>query len=383
MNRTTIWVMTLAAGIVVANNYYNQPLLVNFAHAFHASAREVGAVPVLTQIGYACGLVFLLPLGDMIERRQLVTFLLVLACLSLVAVALSPNLAWLACASFVLGFTSVVPQVLPAFAAQLAEPKDRGRIVGHIMAGLLCGILLSRFVAGFTGRYLGWAAIYWIAAVLMLGLAVALRALLPHAAPRFKGHYFTLLRSLATLLLEQPVLRQTTAVAALQFAAFSAFWTTLAFELYSLPAHYGSAVAGSFGLVGIVGVLAAPQVGRFADRKSARFAVLVASLIVVAGFAIFALSGGSMVGLVAGVILLDLGMQSAHVSNMARNYALKLDAFSRLNTVYMSLRFVGGAAGAAFGNFAWSIWGWPGVCAVCLACSGAALLIQFVVRARD
>jgi len=375
--------MTLAAGVVVANNYYNQPLLVDFAHAFHASAREVGAVPFLTQIGYASGLVFLLPLGDMIERRKLVTFLLALACLSLVAVALSPNLTWLACASFVLGFTSVVPQVLPAFAAQLAEPKDRGRVVGHIMAGLLCGILLSRFVAGFTGRYLGWAAIYWIAAVLMLVLAVALRAMLPHADPRFKGHYFTLLRSLGTLLMEQPVLRQTTAIAALQFAAFSAFWTTLAFELYSLPAHYGSAVAGSFGLVGIVGVLAAPQVGRFADRKSARFAVLVASLIVLVGYAIFALSSGSIIGLVAGVILLDLGMQSAHISNMARNYALKVDAFSRLNTVYVSLRFVGGAAGTAFGNLAWSFWGWPGVCAVCLACSGAALLLQFAVQARD
>lgn len=383
MNRTTVWVMTLAAGIVVANNYYNQPLLVDFVHAFHASSREVGAVPILTQMGYACGLVFLLPLGDMIERRQLVTFLLALACLSLIAVALSPNIAWLASASFALGFTSVVPQVLPAFAAQLAEPKDRGRIVGHIMGGLLCGILLSRFAAGFTGRYLGWAAIYWIAAGLMLVLTVALRATLPHAAPRFKGHYFALLRSLGTLLKEQPVLRQTAAIAALQFAAFSAFWTTLAFELYSLPAHYGSAVAGSFGLVGIVGVLAAPQVGRFADRKSARFAVLVASFIFFAGYAIFALTGGAMAGLVAGVILLDLGMQSAHVSNMARNYALKVDAFSRLNTVYMATRFVGGAAGATFGNFAWSIWGWPGVCAVCLVLSGAALLLQFAAPARD
>src|SRR5260370_31551799 len=138
MNGTTVWVMTLAAGVVVANNYYNQPLLVDFAEAFHASAGEVGAVPILTQIGYAFGLVFLLPLGDMVERRRLVGFLLVLASLSLTVVALSPNLVWLATASFAVGFTSVVPQILPAFAAQLAAPSDRGRVLRHIMGGLLC-----------------------------------------------------------------------------------------------------------------------------------------------------------------------------------------------------------------------------------------------------
>lgn len=383
MNGTTIWVMTLAAGIVVANNYYNQPLLVDFAVTFHASAGEVAAVPILTQIGYASGLIFLLPLGDMVERRRLVSFLLALASLSLVAVALSPSLAWLAAASFVLGFTSVVPQVLPSFAAELAQPHERGRIVGRIMAGLLCGVLLSRFVAGLTGRYLGWAAIYWAAAAVMILLAIALHLSLPFAAPRFKGHYFALLRSLGTLLKEQPVLRETAAIGALQFAAFSGFWTTLAFELHSLPAHYGSDVAGSFGLAGVVGVLAAPQAGRFADRKSPRFAVLLASLIFLSGYAVFALSGGSLIALVVGVILLDLGMQSGHVSNMARNYALNTEALSRLNTVYMGTRFIGGAAGSALGNLAWSFWGWSGVCASGLILSGLAILVQFVVPIRD
>ena len=375
--------MTLAAGIVVANNYYNQPLLVDFTVAFHASAGEVGAVPILTQMGYASGLVFLLPLGDMVERRRLVSLLLVLASLSLVAVALSPNLAWLAAASFVLGFTSVVPQVLPSFAAQLAEPHERGRIIGRIMGGLLSGILLSRFIAGLTGRYLGWAAIYWAAAVVMIVLAVALHLSLPHVAPRFKGHYFALLRSLGTLLKEQPVLRETAAIGALQFAAFSGFWTTLAFALHSLPAAYGSDVAGSFGLAGIIGVFAAPQAGRFADRKSPRFAVFMASLIVLSAYVLFAVAGDSIIALIIGVILLDLGMQSAHVSNMTRNYALKADAVSRLNTVYMATRFIGGAAGTAFGNTAWSYWGWHGVCAAGLILSSLALLIQIVVPIRE
>lgn len=380
MSEATIWIMTLAAGIVVANNYYNQPLLVDFARAFHASAREVGLVPILTQLGYAGGLIFLLPLGDMVERRRLVGVLLGLACIGLIGEALSPNLAWLATGSFLVGFVSVAPQILPSFAAQLAEPRERGRIVGRIMAGLLCGILLSRFVAGFTGRYLGWQAIYWLGALAMILLAIALYLTLPHVAPRFKGHYFALLRSLGSLLKAEPVLRETTLIGALQFAAFSAFWTTLAFELYSLPQHYGSDVAGAFGLAGIVGVLAAPQVGRFADRKSPRFAVLAASLIFFLGYLIFTLAGGNIIALVAGVVLLDLGMQSAHVSNMARNYALKIDAVSRLNTVYMSTRFLGGAAGAAFGNLAWSFWGWTGVCLVGLTLSALSLVVLFVAK---
>jgi predicted MFS family arabinose efflux permease len=378
MNRATIWIMTLAAGVVVANNYYNQPLLVDFATAFHATAREVGAVPILTQLGYATGLIFLLPLGDMVERRGLVSWLLALACVSLVALALSPSLKWLAGMSFLVGFTSVVPQVLPAFAAQLAAPSERGRVVGHIMGGLLCGILLSRFVAGFVGRYFGWATIYWAAAVAMIFIAFALRWTLPYAAPRFKGHYFSLLGSLWTLLKEQPVLRETSAIGTLQFAAFSAFWTTLAFELHSLPAHYGSDVAGSFGLAGIVGALAAPQAGRFADRRSPRFAVFAASLIFLAGFTLFAIFGGSLIGLAIGVILLDLGMQSAHVSNMARNYALNNEAVSRLNTVYMGSRFIGAAFGSALGNYAWSIWGWAGVCGVGCLLAGLAIAVQMV-----
>ncbi len=383
MKTTTIWIMTLAAGIVVANNYYNQPLLVDFAKAFHASAAQISIVPILTQFGYACGIIFLLPLGDMVERRRLVSCFLACSCLSLIAVALSPNLAWLACASFVLGFTSVVPQVLPAFAAQLAAPRDRGRIVGHIMGGLLCGILLSRFVAGFVGRYFGWSAIYWVGAVAMLLLGIALYLSLPYAVPKFKGHYFSLLRSLGTLLKEQPVLRETTMVSSLQFAAFSAFWTTLAFNLYSLPERYGSDVAGAFGLAGVIGVLAAPQAGRIADKHSPRFTVLVMSCIFLCGYLLFAVAGRSIIGLAIGVILLDFAMQSAHVSNMARNYALIHEAASRLNTVYIGIRFIGGAMGSAFGNLAWSLWGWPGVCGVGLALSGLAILAQFVMKRGD
>lgn len=380
---STVWIMTLAAGVVVANNYYNQPLLVDFAKAFHASSGQVGLVPILTQFGYACGIIFLLPLGDMIERRRLVSCFLALSCASLIAMALSPSLTWLACMSFILGFTSLIPQVLPAFASQLAEPRDRGRVVGHIMAGLLCGILLSRFVAGFVGRFFGWSAIYWMGAVAMVVLGIALYLTLPYAEPKFKGHYLALLRSLGTLLKEQPVLRETTAISTLQFAAFSAFWTTLAFNLYSFPERYGSDVAGTFGLAGVVGVLAAPQAGRIADKSSPRLTVLVMSCIFLFGYVLFAVAGRSLIGLAIGVILLDFAMQSAHVSNMARNYALIHDAASRLNTVYIGIRFLGGAFGSACGNLAWSHWGWPGVCGVGLTFSALAILVQFTMKRGD
>jgi len=370
--------MAVAAAIVIANNYYNQPLLVDFAKSFGVSERAVGLVPILTQAGYAAGLILLLPLGDMVERRRLIVATLGLAALALAAAALARNLAWLAAASFAIGFASIVPQILPPFAAQLTAPRERGSVVGIIMGGLLCGILLSRVVAGFVALYLGWQAIYWMAAVAMLGLAASLWVLLPRAVPSFSGRYGALLLSLGTLLKTEPVLRETSAVSALQFAAFSAFWSTLAFYLFSQPEAYGSAVAGGFGLAGIVGVFIAPLAGKLADRGNPRLAVLWSSMLLTLAYLIFAFSRGAIPVLVLGVILLDLAMQAGHVSNMTRNYELQSEAISRINTVYMGTRFIGGALGASFGNFAWSFWGWWGVCGTGVLLTMGAVAIQIV-----
>ncbi|MBP0590877.1 MFS transporter [Paraburkholderia sp. LEh10] len=376
MQRSIYWVMAAAAGVVVANNYYNQPLLADFASAFHTSERQAGAVSVAAQTGYALGLLLFVPLGDKLERRSLLRTLLCAAAVALAAIALSPTLPWLVAASFATGLASVAPQLLTPFAAQLAGPQQRGEAVGIVMFGLLCGILVSRSVSGSIAQHVGWRAVYWLAAAAMLVLAAVLSRLLPKAQPTYTGTYRGLMGSLWTLTRAEPLVRQTSAIAALQFAAFSAFWATLAFHLRSMDARYGSEIAGLFGLVGVVGALASTGAGKLIDTRNPRVVVLASGAIFVVAFAILALAGGTIGGIVAGVIFLDLGLQSGHVANMARNMSIKSDAMSRINTLYMTIRFAGGAAGSSLGIWAWSVWQWPGVCAVGLALGCASLTLQ-------
>ena len=376
MNRSIYWVMAAAAGVVVANNYYNQPLLADFAVAFHTSERQAGAVSVAAQAGYALGLLLFVSLGDMLERRSMLRTLLCVASLALAAIALSPTLNWLATASFVTGLASVAPQLLTPFAAQLAGPQQRGESVGIVMFGLLCGILVSRSISGSIAEHFGWRAVYWLAAAAMLVTAAVLSRMLAPAQPTYTGTYRGLMTSLWTLMREEPLVRQTSAIAAFQFAAFSAFWATLAFYLRSLDAHYGSEVAGLFGLVGVVGALASTGAGKLIDSRNPRLVVLASSAVFVMAFTILALTRGTIAGLVAGVMVLDLGLQSGHVANMARNMSIRNDAMSRINTLYMTIRFAGGALGSSLGIWAWSVWQWSGVCAVGLLLGCASLVMQ-------
>jgi predicted MFS family arabinose efflux permease len=378
MNRSVYWVMALAAGVVVANNYYNQPLLVDFAHTFNVTERAAGSASVAAQTGYALGLLLFVPLGDMMRRTTLFTATLLAAALALVATAFAPTLAWLVVASFMTSLTSVTPQLLTPLAAQLAGPQQRGRAVGTVMFGLLCGILLSRTVSGLLAESFGWRAVYGIAAAAMVGVVVMLLAVVPRTEPVFPGSWRSLMGSLWTLLREAPLIRHTSAIAALQFAAFSAFWTTLAFHLHAIDARYGSATAGLFGLVGVVGASASTVSGKWTDRGDARGVVLAGSMAMVIAYGVFALVGGSITGLVAGVIVLDFGVQIGHVANMSRNMGISAGAMNRINTLYMTIRFAGGALGTAVGTFAWSVWGWAGVCATGLAFSFASVLVQLI-----
>jgi len=381
MGRSTIWLLAVACGIVVANNYYNQPLLVDFAETFQATQREAGSAAIVTQAGYALGMLLFVPLGDMIDRRLLIGALLLASAGALAATALAPSLPWLIVACFAVGFTSVVPQVTVPFAAHLAPPQERGRAVGIVLGALLCGILLSRTVAGFVGAHWGWRTMFWIAAGVMIVLLLVLSVLLPKDRPSFDGRYGTLMASLGRLVREQPVLRETSLIGALQFGAFTACWTTLAFHLDAMPEHYGSDIAGLFGVIGLVAMLVVPAVGRLADKGSPQRTVLVSSIAVLVTYLALAAIGGSIWGLIAGFVLLDVAVQSGHVSNMTRNVGLKADAMSRLNTIYMVSRFIGGAVGSTLGNLAWSLWQWPGVCAVGLLLSALAIAAQLRPRA--
>jgi predicted MFS family arabinose efflux permease len=358
--------MAIASGATVANLYYNQPLLALMAQSLHASADAAGFIPMLTQIGYAVGIFLFVPLGDLMERRRLIVTMLGATALALGLAAISSNITWLVGASFAIGMTAISAQILVPFAAQLADPLERGRVVGTVMSGLLIGILLARTVSGFVGATLGWRAMYWLASGLMVVLAVTLFRLLPNSQPSLRVSYQSLMGSLFALVRQQPVLREASTIGAMSFGAFSAFWSTLVFLLEQPPYHYGSEVTGLFGLVGVVGAAAAPIAGKSADRSSPSLTVGLGITITTTSFLVFWGLGYQLWGLVVGVILLDLGVQTTQISNQALIYSLPPEFHSRLNALYITFYFVGGAIGSFLGAYGWNRWQWKGVCALSL-----------------
>ena len=368
--------MALTCGLVVANIYYNQPLLAAIGRTFHLSDSSASLVATATQVGYTLGMVFVVPLGDMLERKRLILMMLLGAAACLGLAGFAPSFALLAGASILVGICSAVPQLLLPMAAHLAPEADRGRIVGRVMSGLLIGILASRTLSGYVGAHLGWRAMFEIAAGLMLALLGLLAWRLPQDRPNFAGSYGSLMKSLLTLACTLPALRRSALVGGLLFAAFSVFWTTLAFFLEGPTYGYGSDVAGFFGLIGAVGALAAPLAGKAADTRGPDFAISISILLALVSYAILGLGGYHLAGLVLGVIVLDVGVQSAHISNQTKVFSLVPEARSRLNTVYMTGYFTGGSIGSVAGGLAWTHFGWAGVCLLGAAFTAGAWLVS-------
>ncbi len=361
LRQSLLWIMAIASGLAVANLYYNQPLLADMATSFGISRDRAGYISTFTQIGYALGMLLFVPLGDIRERRKLISTLLILVTISLLAAAVSTHIVWMYIASFAIGLTTVVPQILVPFSAQLATPEQRGKVIGTVMSGLLFGILLARTISGLIGGTWGWRWMYGIAAILMFILFLVLRRKLPHVEPLMKSTYRELVVSMGGLIRQYAVLREGALIGALNFASFSVFWTSLSFYLEGEPYHYSSQIAGLFGLVGVVGALGAPVVGRIADRIQPKWIIGCMITITLISFAFFGWWGGSLIGLMIGIVLLDLGVQGAQVSNQARIYALNDSARSRLNTVLMVSTFLGGAIGSSVSSYMWKIGGWSAV----------------------
>jgi predicted MFS family arabinose efflux permease len=358
---STVMLFSVACGAIVANLYYAQPLLGTIAHSLHVSSGVAGLIVTVTQGGYAAGLLLLVPLGDVRDRRLLVLGLLSVTVAALVGAAASPDLGLLALALLITGFTSVVAQVLVPFAATLARPEDRGRVVGRVMSGLVVGILLARTVSGALSQALGWRAVYLVAAGVIVALIVLLARQMPSSPPESDLAYPALLRSVVDLLRQYPALRFRCALGALGFFAFSVFWTTGAFLLSGAPYHYDVGVIGLFGLVGAAGALAAARAGRLADRGFAVSATRAFALAIPLSYGLIALGGHSLVALILGIILLDLGLQGLQVTNQSEIYRLAPEARSRVTTAYMTSFFLGGAAGSAAAAACYSAWGWPAV----------------------
>jgi len=375
LSPSCVGIMAAAGGVAVANLYYNQPMLPDIGRSFGVAADVIAFLPMLTQIGYALGLFLFVPLGDIVDRHQLVLRLL----FGIIAsqLALAPSLVWLDVASLTLGMMSAVAQVLVALAAQLSPPQHRGRIIGTLQAGILAGILLARTVSGTVSEHVGWRPMFWLAAAMNLGVLVVLHRVLRRTPPRTPQPYPRLLRSLKDLWRSYPQLRTSSLIGALLFAAFSVFWSTLAFRLREPPFGDGPQVAGLFGLLGAAGAISAPLAGYLTDHRGAGFTVAVGTVATATAFVVFMLAGSSLAMLGLGVVLLDVGIQAAMNGNQSTVLSLAPQATSRANTIYMVIYFVGGALGSYAGGLAWHHFGWPGTTALGLLYCCATVFARF------
>jgi predicted MFS family arabinose efflux permease len=358
--RVVALVLAAACGLTVANLYYAQPLLNLIAGSFHIGQGPATIVITLTQVGYAVGLLFLLPAGDLIENRVLVTRTLIATALALVAAGLAPDFGVFLAVSVLVGLTSVVAQILVPIAAHLAPAGEEGRFIGQVMSGLLLGILLARTVASLVAEVAGWRAIFFISAGLMVVLGIVLHKMLPTRRPEHTQGYRSLLASVVELARHEPVLRRMALCQAAMFSAFSAFWTAIAYEL--IDEHgFSQGEIGLFALVGAAGAAAAPLGGWLADRGHGNAARAAAMVLAATAMAIAGFGHRSVVLLAVGGVLLDLAVQCHQVMSQQVIYALRPDARARINTVYMGTVFVGGAISSAVTGVLHDAYGWSGV----------------------
>jgi predicted MFS family arabinose efflux permease len=364
----------LICSIGVSSIYYNQPLLVEMGKTYHATAADVGFVAVATQVGYALGLLFFVPLGDVLERRMLMIRMFGAVALALLLAALAPKLSLLIAASVLVGCLASVTHIALPIAPDLVDDTRRGHAIGIVMTGLLLGILLARTFAGWVSSLGGWKTVFLIAAVMNAAFVPLLWRVMPKLPPTHPVKYGEALRSLWTLFREQPVLRESCVLGALVFAAFSCFWTTLVFLLGSSHYHMGAGVAGSFGILGATGALTAPVAGRLSDKYGSRFVLTIALSTLAVSFVVLWVLGYHMLGLVLGVVLMDGGAQMNQLANQTRIFGLVPSARSRINTVYMTVYFSGASVGSALSTIAWERWQWNGVCGLGLTFIGLAAL---------
>jgi len=355
----------LAGGLAVANIYYLQPLLDVIADEFGLSAAAAGILVAITQVGYLFGLLFLVPLGDMVERRGLICGCLVLAGLAAAICAAAPGVAVLAGALVALGVLSVAAQVMVPLVSTLASDEERGQALGTVMSGLVIGIIGARVVGGGISELIGWRSVYGLAAAAMLLMALMLRrALAPLPPPLADTGYGEALRSVGQLVREEPVLRQRMVLAAIGFGTFSMLWTGLTFLLSDSPFEFNEGVIGLFGLAGVAGALIAPVSGRLVDRGHARLALTGFVVMLSVGWGLLALGRSSVVVLVIGIVVFDFGVTGSQINHQAAIYALRPDARSRVNTAFMSSAFFGMAAGSVLASLLFEAGGWYLVCAV-------------------
>jgi predicted MFS family arabinose efflux permease len=369
LRKIDIILMAFCTGLIVANIYYCQPLVILVAKDFGLTESHAGKINYLTQAGYALGLFLLVPLGDMFERKRQILIITGLAVAALLVAGFSHSFLVLEIACVLIGASSIIPQLILPMAANLSTDENRGQTIGVIMSGLLIGILASRALSGSIGFIWGWRSVYFMAAGICLLLMVLMAKRFPQSIPSFKGTYKELMSSMWGYIKTQPVLREASLINFFAFAVLSAFWTTMVLFLASPPYSYQTLQIGLFGIAGAAGALAAPLVGKLSGKGNPRRNVLIGLILQFISIALFYFTGAYLVMFVIGIIIIDIGQQAIHVTNQTRIYAILPEARNRLNTVFMSVSFVGAACGSALGLLLWDKGHWP------MFCLGTALVI--------
>lgn len=356
-----LFLMAATISATAANLYYNQPLLPSIGAALGIDGQNLGLIPSSTQIGYAAAIFFISPLGDRYDRKMLIRYLSMTLVLGLVATYFASSLLPLIVAGFVVGLSSNITQQLLPLASSLTAPENRGKVISTLMTGLTVGILVSRTISGTISEYFGWRAVYLFAAVLAAIFGVLLMMYLPKTKPTSDLSYPKLLASMLALLKKHAVLRDAAVTGGLWFAAFNALWATLAIHVGDSPFNYTAQQAGMFGVIGLAGTISAKVAGRLVDKHGSNRLISLGLLLVLSGFAVFAIWGDTLIGMIIGVILIDLGVFGSQIPNQVRIFAIDPKAQSRINAIYMLCYYLGGAIGSAVGVRVISVAGWSGL----------------------
>jgi len=380
LSATLTLIMAVATGIVVANLYYLQPLLHQMTSDFRVSPARASLLIMFVQVGYAVGLAFVVPLGDLFARRVLIVAIFLLSAVMMATGAMLTSFSALCALTVAIGVTSVAGQVIVPFAADLAEARQRGRVIARVMSGLLFGILLSRTVSGVLAQAIGWRGVYWSAAGLLTASAVVLVVTLPDEPARPRLRYRDLVVGSFSLLVTEVPLRRRAWFGALVFAAFSVLWTTLSFLLAGAPFHYSNAVIGLFGLFGVAGVAAANLAGHNADRERTSQSTIGAAFALTISFAMLWFGRHSLWILATGVMLLDAGMNTMQISNQSIIYSLLPEARSRVNSAYMVCCFAGASLGSFGAGQLYASYAWAGVCWLGAALGAVLVVLAFAWR---
>ncbi|WP_223588584.1 MFS transporter [Pseudomonas sp. A-R-19] len=373
------FLFSVASALAVANVYFAQPLLDSMARSLGVASSMIGVVVTATQVGYALGLLFIVPLGDLLNRKGLILTQALLSAVALAGVGAAQQWLTLLGAMIVVGLLAVMVQVLVACTAALATPSQRGQAVGTVTSGIVLGILLARFTSGLIADLAGWRAVYFVSSGLILILAAVFwKTLPPVVSPHNRYTYPALIRSLFTLFMTEPVLRIRGLLALLIFAAFSVLWTSMVLPLSAPPLALSHTLIGMFGLAGVAGALAARRAGRWADQGLGQRVTGISLAILTLSWLPIAFAQASLIALVCGVILLDFAVQAVHVTNQSLVFAARPDAQSRMVAAYMCFYSVGSAVGAAAATQVYALWGWIAVSLLGASISAMALAVWFL-----